>query len=63
MAMEWSTEQAFNKVKLLFSNELYIFHPTKTGSYVLNYDASDYAIGGLLYQYDENGKNRVIAHA
>ena len=39
-----------------------MFHPEKEKTYVLNCDASDYAIGGVLYQRNNKGKHKVIAH-
>ena len=48
--------------KELYSKNLHAFHPEKEGTYVLNCDASDYAIGGVLYQRNNKGEHKVIAH-
>ena len=56
-------EHAFNATKNLYSRNLHVFHPEKEGTYVLNCDASDYAIGGVLYQRNEKGEHKVIAHS
>ena len=55
-------EEAFNAVKALFKENLHVFHSEKEGTYVLNCDALDYAIGGILYQRNKNGELKVIAH-
>ena len=59
----WTTEMedAFNKVKeeLLQNVVLHIANPTKP--YTLRVDASDYAIGGVLSQLDEEGRERPVA--
>ena len=38
-------------------------HPQCKGKYIIYSDASDYAIGSILYQEDEKGELRVIAYA
>ena len=55
-------EQAFIATKELYSKNLHVFHPEKEGGHVLNCDASDYAIGGVLYQRNSKGEHKVIAH-
>ena len=55
-------EHAFNATKNLYSRNIHVFHPEKEGTYFLNCDASDYAIEGVLYQRNEKGEHKVIAH-
>ena len=51
-----------NATKDLFTKNLHVFHPEKEGTYVLNCDASDYAIDGILYQRNDKGEHKVITH-
>ena len=39
-----------------------MFHPNDEGTYVLQTDASDAAIGAMLYQRDTMGEHRVISY-
>lgn len=41
---------------------LYVYHPGKEGTHILNCDASDYVIGEVLYQRNNNGEHKVTAH-
>lgn len=56
-------DRVMDDIKKLFLKNVHVYHPTKEGKYVLNCDASDYAIGGVLYQIDSNGEHRIIGHA
>ena len=40
-----------------------LHHPQREGKYIIYSDASDYAIGSVLYQEDSKGELRVIAYA
>lgn len=65
--VRWKWEQqhtdAMNDVKGLFRCNIMLHHPQKTGKYVIYADASDYAVGSVLYQEDEQQELRVIAYA
>lgn len=56
-------EEAFKATKELYRQNLHLFHPEENGTFVLNCDASDYAIGGVLYQRNNKGEYKVIAYA
>lgn len=64
---KWRWEQhhteAVDRVKTLFKQNLMLHHPKKDGDYVLYADASQYAMGSVLYQKDSKGDLRVIAYA
>lgn len=53
-------EQIFKEIKQLFLNANVLKHPDPNKTYYLQTDASDIAIGGHLYQYDEQGKKAAI---
>ena len=53
---------AFEKIKNLFKNNLHLFHPNDEGTYVLQTDASDTAIGAVLHQRDTTGEHCVISY-
>lgn len=61
---KWETQhqKAFDAVKQLYTNNLHLYHPNEKGTYVLYTDASDIAIGGVLYQRDEHNEHRPIAY-
>lgn len=51
-----SDEQAcFNKIKSAFKDASFLAHPDETKEFVVETDASDFAIGGILSQHDGNG--------
>ena len=52
----------FENIKDLFQNNLHLFHPNDEGTYVLQTDASDTAIGAVLCQRDTMGEHRVISY-
>lgn len=56
-------EQAFINVKELFKTSLHLYHPVPGRKYVLYTDASDYAIGGVLYQINPKNELQVIGYA
>jgi hypothetical protein len=55
----WDPEhvQEFQGIKEIFRKNLRLFHPEKEGTYVLYTDASDIAIGGVLYQRTKNNEH------
>ena len=55
-------QKAFDLLKQTFCSELILGHPDESKPYVLETDASDYAIGSLLYQFDDSGVLRPIAY-
>lgn len=59
----WTEEidRCFNEVKRLFINTVMIRHPNPNKRYYLQTDTSKYAIGGQLYQLDEDNQMGVIA--
>ena len=54
---------AFERVKGLFQTNLQLFHPQQGRKYVMYTDASEYAIGAVLHQEDEQGSLHVVAYA
>ena len=59
---EWDDkcQMAFNKLKQLLTEAPVLVHPDITKPYRLYTDASDYAVGAILAQEDEDGNERVI---
>jgi transposase InsO family protein len=55
-------EQQFINVKELFLETVILHHPDPKKQYFLQTDASNYALGGQLYQLDHNGDIAVIAY-
>jgi hypothetical protein len=53
-------EETFRKTKELFLHSNVIHHPDLTQPFYLQTDASDFSIGGHLYQVDENGKKLAV---
>ena len=51
------------QVKGLFQTNLQLFHPQQGRKYVMYTDASEYAIGAVLHQEDEQGSLHVVAYA
>ena len=51
------------QVKTLFIENIMLHHPQREGKFVIYSDASDYAVGSVLYQQDTMGEHRVIAYA
>lgn len=62
---EWTEEMTaqFNKVKELFCEAMIINHPDPKKRYYLECDASNYAIGAVLYQYSENHEEQIVGFA
>lgn len=60
---KWTAEHEkhFNTVKQLFLETVMLKHPDVNKQYYVQTDASNYAVGGQLYQYDEKGNIAVIA--
>lgn len=56
-------QQAFEEVKALFIKDIMIYHPRKKDQYVVYAEASDYAVGSVLHQKNEDGELRVPAYA
>ncbi|KAH9263490.1 hypothetical protein BASA83_013126 [Batrachochytrium salamandrivorans] len=59
----WGPEQqtSFENLKTAFANSTLLLHPDDSRPFILETDASDYAISGILSQYDENEVLRPIA--
>lgn len=60
---KWTAEldQQFNTVKQLFINTVMLRHPDPNKRFYLQTDASKYALGGQLYQIDDDGEIGVVA--
>lgn len=54
-------DQQFQLVKNLFIDTVVLKHPNVLKPYYLQTDASNYALGGQLYQYDDDGNIAVVA--
>ena len=55
-------EQAFQKLKQCLSCSPILMHPNPQKPYILECDASNYAIGSILSQYDEDHKLHPVAY-
>ncbi|XP_018915299.2 retrovirus-related Pol polyprotein from transposon gypsy [Bemisia tabaci] len=64
VAWRWgeAEEDAFNKVKQVFTEKVVLCYPIHGHPYHLNTDSSLNAISGELYQIDEEGYRRPIAY-
>ena len=60
----WGQEQnqAFEKLKQALTKSTVIAHPDMNRPYVLHTDASDKAIGAVLSQRDDHGRERVVSY-
>jgi RNase H-like domain found in reverse transcriptase len=63
MKFKWTArcEQAFNNLKQRFITALILAHFNPNLEYVVKTDSSNYALGGVLSQYNKNGKLRLVA--
>lgn len=52
----------FTKLKTVLTSPPVLAHPDSSKDFHIRMDASDYAVGGYLYQLDADGKERVIAY-
>src|SRR5579863_4076220 len=61
-SMDWTAEReaAFEEIKAMVCEESFLAQPDWEKSFFLETDASKYAIGGVLYQYDEEKNKRPI---
>ena len=61
----WATEQqeAFEKIKTALTTAPLLVHPDWTKPFKLQTDASDYAIGAVLSQEDDEARERVVSYA
>lgn len=59
---QWTNQEelVFKEIKKLFIKANVLVHPDPSKTYYLQTDASDMAIGGHLYQYDDTGKKAAI---
>ncbi|KAE8965504.1 hypothetical protein PR001_g19694 [Phytophthora rubi] len=53
---------AFNILKTKLTSPPVLAHPDFSKPFHVNVDASDFAIGGYLFQHDENKAEKVIAY-
>ena len=60
----WGPDQdrAFNQLKRLLTSAIVMAHPEVNKPYRLHTDASDYAIGAILCQVDDQGVERVVQY-
>ena len=56
-------ERAFNEIKLLFSSSVLLNYPEIKKPFYLQTDASDVALGAVLFQLDEDGNPCPIIYA
>ena len=56
-------ERAFNEIKLLFSSSVLLNYPEVRKPFYLQIDASDVALGAVLFQLDEDGNPCPIIYA
>lgn len=64
-AFKWEAEHqtAFDRIKALLCSGVVMGHPRLDKEFVLDVDASDYALGAELSQEDEEGNLRPVYHA
>lgn len=64
---KWKWQQkhteAMHQVKALFNSNIMLFHPQPEGKFIIYADASEYAIGSIIFQETANGEAKVIAYA
>ncbi len=63
-ALEWTDkcQDAFEELKAALTGSPVVAYPQDTGSFILDTDASDTGIGGVLTQI-QNGNEKVVAYA
>jgi len=63
MKFKWTTkcEQAFNDLKHCFTTALILTYFNPNLECIVKTDSSDYALRGVLSQYDKNGELRPVA--
>ena len=59
----WNADQdaAFKRIKQVFSSQVILAHPDTSRPFVVETDASDYAVGGVLSQMDDDQNLRPVA--
>ncbi|KAI3638678.1 hypothetical protein MIR68_003176 [Amoeboaphelidium protococcarum] len=59
----WGEEQkaALEQMKKVFADPQFLMHPNEEKPFIVETDSSDFAIAGVLSQYDENGELRPVA--
>ncbi|KAH9246295.1 hypothetical protein BASA81_016152 [Batrachochytrium salamandrivorans] len=60
---EWSitAEQSLQQLKEAFCKDVILRHPDESKEFLVEVDASDYAVGGVLSQYDADKQLRPVA--
>ena len=63
--IKWTDEcqVVFDKLKELCTSTLLLAYANYKKPFHLQTDASDFSLGAVLYQHDDDGRNRVIAFA
>jgi len=63
LKFKWTTKykQAFNNLKHYFITALILAHFDPNLKCIVKIDSSDYALGGVLLQYNKNGELRLVA--
>jgi len=63
MKFKWTAryKQAFNNLKQRFITAPILTHFDPNLECVIKIDSSNYALGGVLSQYNKNGKLRLVA--
>lgn len=62
---KWTSEQqeAFDRIKKIFVEVVTLAHPDPEKPYILTTDASEYALGAVLSQTNDDGQEQVIMFA
>ena len=63
-AYKWSADcdTAFEAIKQAFSDTVTLSHPNFKKTFIVDTDASDYGIGGVLSQKNEQGREQPVAY-
>ena len=61
---EWTPEcrKALDTLIEWVTSDPILWHPDPNAPFELQVDASDFALGSILFQWDENGKRRAVAY-
>ncbi|GMF28449.1 unnamed protein product [Phytophthora fragariaefolia] len=62
IALDGDQRRCFDELKARLTSPAVLAHPDSSLDYHVKMDASDYAIGGYLYQVEANGREKIITY-